>query len=1050
MKPATFSVKNSLFVNLISIIILIVGTYYWFHIKKEAFPNISMDFVQVTTAYRGATPQEIEKLITIPLEEELIEVDDIDEITSISAEGFSNIFLELDPNAKDKEKIIQDIQRAVDRERDLPSDIEDDPLVTEIETKNVPVIQVSLSGLPEHELRTFADALKDKLQDIKGVASIKKNGWNDREFRIEVDPKKVDEYYLSLEEIISALKKKNLNLPGGTIKEGSHEYLIRTIGEFETVEEINNVIIRANESGNWIKVQDIARVSDTFKDDDILFKTNGKVAINLIVIKRESADTIKLVKNVEGVIKDFALASPPELKIETFDDISFYIKRRLNVLVSNGIIGLIFIVLCLLFFLQTRVALLTALGLPVAFCTTLIIMAWLGISINLISMFGMIIVLGMLVDDGIIISENSYRYIEKGMAPYEAAIKGTNEVTSPVIATILTTVAFFAPLFMMSGIMGKYVRNIPQVVIIMLGASLIEALLILPSHIADFAKHVSPEKKKTRLGDRLFNYLVTLYERLITFVVSHRYWILATVIAVSIIAVILLTTCMKFVLFSAQGIEQFDIFIEAPMGTHLDETNKRVEAVEDIVKTLPDTELDNFVTTIGKTGREMEEQETGSHLAHIQVFLTPESHRVRKTPEILTELRQKAATIQNLDKLTFQEIKPGPPVGKPIAIKVRGDHFDTLKPISLKIQEYLKTIDGVLDIRDDFTGGKDELRVIVDHEKATQLFLTITDIALAVRHGFEGSIATVVKTTDEEIDVIVQFPEDEARSMDSFNSILIPNKNGKLIPLNKVATLKIESGLSSIKHLDRKRVITISSNVDEKIITSTEVNRQVANHFKEMSKEFVGVTMTFAGEQEDTQESMASLATAFVWGLLIVFLILSSTFGSLVVPAIILVSVPMGLVGVVYVFFLHGQPFGFMSIMGAVGLAGVAVNDAIVLVEFINQLRKEGVSRRESIIQGGKLRLRPVLLTTITTVVGLMPVAYGWGGSDPIIKPMALALGWGLTFATLSTLIVIPIIYAIIDDMPPWARVLFVPIFFWPLVLIGGKEYLKLYKEEIH
>ena len=317
-----------------------------------------------------------------------------------------------------------------------------------------------------------------------------------------------------------------------------------------------------------------------------------------------------------------------------------------------------------------------------------------------------------------------------------------------------------------------------------------------------------------------------------------------------------------------------------------------------------------------------------------------------------------------------------------------------------------------------------------------------------MRNAFEGNIATDVKTTDEEIDVVVQFPQHEQLSMEAFDSILVPNRFDKLIPLNKVATLEIEKGISSIKHLDRKRVITVSATVNEKIITSSEVNTLVRKEFKDINKEYFDVILSFAGEEEDTQESMRSLGTAFIWGILIVFLILSSTFSSLVVPAVVLVSVPMGLVGVVYVFFLHGEPFGFMSIMGAVGLAGVAVNDAIVLVEFINQLRKEGVSRRESIIAGGKLRLRPVILTTITTISGLIPVAYGWGGSDPIIKPMALALGWGLFFATLSTLIVIPIVYAIIDDLPPWLRIIFVPVFFWPLVFVGGKEYLKLYKEE--
>ncbi|MBU1862166.1 MAG: efflux RND transporter permease subunit [Candidatus Omnitrophica bacterium] len=1018
MKPATFSVKNSLFVNLVSVLIIVVGIYQWFHIKQEAFPNVSYDWVTITTVYAGATPQEIEKLITIPLEEELAEVDDVKEIQSISAENLSTIWIEIDPDTRNKNKVVQDIQRAVDRERDLPDDIEDDPLVTEIQTKNIPFIQVSLTGLPEKELRTYTESLKDKFQDINGVAAVRKNGWHEREIRVEIDPDKVQDYYLSLDEIMAALKNKNLNLPGGTLKTGPQEYLIRTMGEFETAEEIENVIIRANESGNWIRIKDIATVNDTFEDEDTIFKTNGEVAINLTVIKRESADTLKVVKKVKETIKQFQTSIPSELKINTFDDLSYYIKRRLNVLKNNGIIGIIFIILCLLFFLQTRVALLTALGLPIAFGATLIMMAFFGISINLISMFGMIIVLGMLVDDGIIIAENSYRYIEQGVSPKEAAVRVTNEVTKPVIATILTTVAFFFPLFMMTGLMGKYTRHIPQVVILMLAASLLEALFILPSHIADFARPVNHEKKRTRLGDRFFRFLVNYYEKMINFVVEKRYLVLLATFMIIIIALFLNHFFIKFILFSPEGIEEFFVHMEAPVGTHLNQTNTLVRPVEELIKTLPPKELENFVTTVGSSGDSRDfEQIKGTHLAQIQVYLTPSAGRKRKTKTIVEYLRSQAKNVEGFDKLTFDEVHPGPPVGKPIEVHVRGEQYGDLKEISLRIQDYLKTLKGVRDIKDDFSKGKEELRVIIDEEKATRLFLTTRAIAQTVRFAFEGGIATDIKTTDEEVDVIVQFPKQKQLSMDTFNSILVPNAYNKLIPFNKVTTLEIQEGISAIKHRDRKRVITISANVDEELTTSAEVNKLVTQEFKDITKEYLDVTISYGGEQEDTMESMRSLGVAFIWGLLIVFLILASTFGSLIQPVIVLTSIPLGLVGVIYVFFIHGQSFGFMAIMGSIGLAGVAVNDAIVLVDFINTLRKQGIPRRESIIQAGKLRLRPVILTTITTVSGLMPVAYGWGGSDPIIKPMALALGWGLAFATFSTLLIIPTLYAIIDDI---------------------------------
>ncbi len=1050
MSPAKFSVKNALFINLISIIIIIIGVYAWFNIKQEAFPNISLDKVFIATAYPGATPQEIEKLITIPIEEELAEVDDIDEINSTSVENFSSVIIDIDPDAKNKDKVIQDIQRAVDRVDDFPADLKNDPVVSEIKTKNIPVIRISLSGMGERGLRKYADALKDKLIDIPGVASVMKNGWNEREIRVNVDPDKVAEYYLSLSEIMAALKNRNLNVPGGTVIDNGKEFLIRTVGEFETAEEIENVIIRANESGNWIRVKDVAVVDDSFEDDNIIFRTNGERAINLVVVKRESADTIKVVRKVRQIVELFGKSVPKELKLNLFDDMSYYVKRRLNVLVNNGIIGIILVVFSLLLFLHPRVAFLTAIGLPVAFCTTLILMKVLGISINLISMFGMIIVFGMLVDDGIIISENSYRYIENGMPPHDAAIKGTDEVTKPVIATVLTTLAFFFPLFLMSGIIGKYVKHIPQIVILMLLASLFEALFILPSHIADFAGGNKSNSKKP-FGSKLLEFISVKYEKLLRSVLKHKY---ITIFAIVLSFALAFFTYKNtdFILFASEGVEGFLINIEAPVGVSLEYTGKIIRPLEDIVKSLPESELETFVEVVGMkgaTGHVMMSLDTGSNFANIMVYLTPDKDRKRKAKEIINEIRKKAKNIAGITKLTFEEVKPGPPVGKPFALRVRGDDFSELKAVSLKVREMLKKINGVSDIEDDYTEGKDELRVVIDSKKAKKLFLTTRDVAYAVRYGFEGGVSTVIKTTDEEVDVVVKFPEERQKSLESFESILIPNKYGKLIPLKNVARLEKVPGISSIKHLDRKRVISVTANVDEKAITSKKLNGLIKKKMKPLMIKHPELTFTFGGENEDTKESMKSLAFAFVWGLLIVYLILASTFDSLIQPSIIVTSVPFGIVSVVFIFFLHRQPLSFFAIMGAIGLAGVAVNDAIVLVEFINNLRERGITGRESIIEGAKLRVRPVLLTTITTVLGLMPVAYGIGGSDPVIKPMALSLSWGLIGATISTLIVIPLIYDILDELPYWVRLFLIPVFFWPLVFVGGKKYLMLHEKEI-
>ncbi|MBN1493310.1 MAG: efflux RND transporter permease subunit [Candidatus Omnitrophica bacterium] len=1014
MNPIEYFVKKPLFVNLISVFVLLVGIIAIIALPREAFPPVNYDIVTVMTIYRNATAQEVEKLVTIPLEDELKELSGLKEMTSVSEENLSTIVIELDPNAKNKNKIVNEIQRAVDRVNDLPDDAED-PVVDEIETGEIPIIQVAMSGnVEEKVLRRYAEALEDKLIDIPEVSSIGKNGWRDPEIWVEIDPEKTKEYYISLLEIAAALATRNINLPGGTLEQNGEEYMIRTVGEFETADEIKKVVVRANDLGNWITIEDIAKVKDTFEEDSIFYRTNGTRSINLVVIKREGADAIDLVNKVKTTCTEFQKALPPEISISYVDDFSYYIKRRLRVLVSNACIGIVLVVLSLLFFLTWRLALLTAVGLPIAFATTFGIMLYYGISINLLSMFGMIIVVGMLVDDAIIIAENTYRYIEQGIPPREAAIRGTKEVALPVTSTVLTTIAAFVPLLLMTGIMGKFVRNIPIVVIIALSASLLEALIILPSHIADFAKPQAKEHSESHW----YRYILCFYSRLISFAVKHRYMILVLSLALLVGSVGLAKYGMKFRLFSSEGLEEFFVNIEAPIGTPMEMTEKYAEEVEQIINKLPKTEIENFVTSIGikQTSRDSADAERGSHLAMITVFTTPANSRKRTVSDMVDQLRKDAEHITGFD-VKFEKPSPGPPVGKPIAVRLKGNSFEELQKMADTFKEMLASIKGVKDIDDDYNVGKNELRIIVDEKQAAKAFLTYSKIARAVNAAFAGGIATTIKTTSDEIDVRIKFREQEQKDIKTFDEILIQNSRGNLIPFNQVARVEEYPGLATIKHLDKKRVLTVTADINDDITTSLEVNEALKKLYEPIKEKNPDITVIFGGEQEDTEESMQSLGRAFILAAFLIFLILATTFQSLMQPLIVMLAIPFGLVGVILTFYVHGRPLSFMCMLGVIGLSGIVVNDSIVLIEFINKLRQQGVAAHESIVEACKLRLRPVILTTVTTVLGLLPTAYGWGGNDPFIKPMALAMAWGLFFATATTLIIIPCVTAIVDDV---------------------------------
>ncbi|MDP8216922.1 MAG: efflux RND transporter permease subunit [Candidatus Kaelpia imicola] len=1024
MKISEFSVKHSLLINLISIFILIAGFYTLFisKIKKEAFPEVSFDTVIITTVYPGATPNEVEKLVTTPIEKELKGVDGIEEFSSSSTDNLSSISVEISEDARDKDKVIDNIQKAVDRVRGLPGEIKEDPRVIEITSDEIPVIKIALSGdMSEWDLQKDAENLEDILEDIEGVSSISKSGWRNKEVWVEVDPDKIKEYQISLEEIMAALSKRNISIPAGKIR-ANEEFSIRTTGEFHTVNEIENVVIRANDAGNWLYVKEVAKVRFSFEEEDSINKNFGTRSIALTVIKKSSGDAIRTVTAVKKAVKKYTKYANSKLHISYIDDMSFYVKRRLGVLRQNGIIGIFLVLGVLMLFLNSKIAFLTALGIPIAFSITLAIMGFVGISVNLITMFGLIIVLGMIVDDGIIIAENCSRYIEEGYPPRKAAILGTEEVIKPVTATIITTVAAFIPLMLMEGMIGKFIRGIPIVVTIALAASLFEALVILPSHIADFIKVKAGEKFKSRKELPWFKTLINFYTKTINKALNKRYIVL-TVIFIILILTFVTAKFMPFILFGSQGIEQFYIKAEAPIGTNLYETERLMYKIEEVVSELPSDELDAYTTEIGRSGlshRTFDPSgKIGSHIAQVTVYLSPTADRKREVDEIVDDLRPLLKDLEGFDEVYFEKEKEGPPTGKAIAIQIRGESFEVLNEISRKTYSMLENIPGITDITSDYEIGQSEIRVVVDEEAAASTYLSISEIASNIRATFRGGIATSIKPTkaEEEIDVLVMFPQNYRNDRATFNKILILNKFNNLIPLNKVAKIEDKTAISTIRHLDGRRVITIRADVDNKKITSLKANQLLAQKMEDIPKQYPGYTVKFGGEQEENVKSLQGFMRAFIIAFFCIFMILAANFNSLIQPFIVMMAIPFGLIGVIWAFLLHGLPLSFFMLMGVVGLSGIVVNDSIVLVEFINNLRQKGIDRRKSIIEAGRLRLRPVLLTTITTSLGLTPTAYGIWGGDPFLKPMALTIVWGLICATVLTLIVIPCIYAVIDDI---------------------------------
>lgn len=1020
---AQWSVRNSLLVNLLTVFVIIAGVMALKENRREAFPNFSFDVVQISTKYPGSTPGQVEKLITIPIEKELKEVDDVKEMVSASIEGMSLIYIVIEPDASNKDKTVNDIQRAVDRAEDLPDDLKDKPLVEEFTTKNTPMLEVTLYGeLGDLELRRQARLLEAALLDDPNVAKITRRGYREPEYSVEVDPDKMSQYHLSLSDVMRALSATNVNIPGGDIREGGQEFLLRISGEYYTADEIQDVVIRSNDAGYAVRVRDVGKVVPTLEKETITNRTDGAPSINLQILKREKADIIEMVADIKAIIADFQAKAPPGLKVGIVDDISFFVERRLDVLRNNALIGLVLLMIPVLIFLSPRTALSAALGIPSAVMATFALMHFFGITINLMSLFGLIMVSGMLVDEDIVIAENVHRLMEEGVPPKVAAIEGTQQVSSSVVATVLTTITAFAPLLFMTGIFGKFVKQIPQVVIITLVASLLQALVVLPSHIYDLNKMSDEEaREKFRHASKhaVMGRLLDWYERSIRLLISRRYLATFGFIVLMLGTFVFGFFKVPFILFPASGIEQFFIRVEGQIGTPVNVTTERMQSIEKILLKLPKHELDHFITMGGITQNDPTDPFTNraTHVGQIWVFLTPETGRKRTAQEIMDSLRPEVEKVPGFQKVYFDNVRSGPPVGKPVAIRVKGDDFDVLDKLAQEYVSFLKAIPGVKDVKSDYEPGKSELRAQIDVARMAQAGLTYQDVASAVRASFEGGIATTIKQGDEEIDVVVRFPEEIRRNRTSLQDVLISNREGRLVPLRQIATFKTEAALSMIKHDDRKRLVSVTANIDESLTTSRKVNAAVAEHFKARIGEFPGVLVKYGGEEEDTQESLNSLLRAMALAIFLTFIIIAATFRSLWEPLVILTTIPMGMMGVVYGFYLFQQPIGFLATLGIIGFVGVIVDGALLMISFINQEKAKGIAFKEAIVRGSKARLRPIILTTATTVLGIVPSAFGIGGSDPFIQPMAFAMNWGLAVGTFWAVLFIPVFLAVLDDV---------------------------------
>jgi len=1103
MKIPTTAVRKRTSVVVLAIIIIIFGFMSYNSLPRESAPDITIPYIFIMTNYPGVAPEDIEQSITIPIEKKLKGLEAVKQIKSSSTEGTSSIIIEFVAGT-DIEDVLSKTKDKVDMaKKELPADLEEDPEVIEINISELPIIVLSLSstvGLVR--LKEIAEDLQDDIESIPGVLEAEVTGGLEREIRVEPDPDKLAYYGLSILSLQSVIEKENQNVSGGAIRMGDGRFQLRVPGEFQSPEEIYELIVGL-QSGEPIYLKDVARVSDGFKDEEGRSRLNGREAINIAVKKRAGENIIRISEQIDTLIEEQKPTWPAGTRVTKLMDQAKDIRIMVADLENNIATGLILVIIVLFFVMGVRNAVLVSLAIPFSMFISFMVLNFLGITLNMVVLFSLTLSLGMLVDNAIVIVENIFRYMEQGVPRIQAAIRATSEVAQPVAASTLTTVAAFFPLIFWPGIMGEFMSYLPKAVIITLSSSLFVAMVINPALAAiflrlppthRFAKIKVSVEEIEQAGEAPITVrgpLLKGYRRLLDGALNHRIPVLIT----AFLSVVAMAMIWYYEIGLEKPIEFFPnidphsiyLNLDTPEGADLEysdriarqvemalcngpgwnlaspdaepskcyytNTEKKIHTLRQGQQVVGITDMANvkhiYSRTVAVTGGTSAFENNSPN--HIGIQFYDIEDRVEPSIQTVGEIRKRISDIPGA-QITIAEQEEGPPTGAPINIEISGDSFPVLGRIAQQVKSTLEKIPFVQDIRDDYIPGSPTVGVKVDRQKAAMLGLSTNIIGFALKVAFNGIKVSTFREGDEDYDITVQLPVSDRKVTDILRELLIPTPQG-LVPLSTVTRFEITSGLGQVNRIDHERVVTVKANVDEKKVPGPVVRAQA----EKFLANFIlppGYKIRFTGEFEFQQEAQTFLSKAFAAAVFLIILILVTQFNSVSQPLIIMTSVILSLGGVFFGLSVMKLPFGIiMTGVGVISLAGVVVNNAIVLIDYTNRLHQRGMQFREAIIAAGCTRLRPVLLTAITTILGLLPMVTGvaynfhemeiaWvSESSQWWSSMASAVIFGLALATVLTLVVVPTLYALIYTTSHKASRLFKRIYhaYWaPLYRITG------------
>ena len=1018
-----FFINQYKLVNLIIVIITIWGALIFINGQKEGFPNITLDIISITTVYPGASPKEIEILITKQIEDAIDGVDGKKRIISSSIEGLSTITFEISTDSsRSVERVLDDIKNEVGKAASKLPEGAEDPVVTDLSFDAFPVISVFIAGdVSEEELRKVTKDFEADAKKIEGVDSIEFEGYREKQVWVQVDPEKLKSYDLQMNDIINAIRLRNINLPGGKINIEQVEYLIRTVGQYRTPEEVANTIVRANDIGNVVYVRDIADVSFQFKERENITRVNGSTGIKINVLKKASGDIITVASAVKSLMDKYKLAGeiPEGIKMFESDDFSYYVERRLGILSGNATVGLVLIFICLIIFFDIRTTLWTTLGIPVAFCAAMLVANGIGLTLNMMSMFGFIIVVGMIVDDAVIVAENVYRHREMGKSMYEAAIEGTHEVLIPIIATITTTMGAFLPLMLLSGIYGQFLGVIPKVVVITMLMSFIECIFVLPGHLAHMKEKKKAAEKDVSGKRAWFKVVQNKYTHFLKRVLKHPKKSFGVMILLGFIIVGIASQFLPFVFFPGE-VAELMVTVETDNRNSLEKTMGIMDKIEAKVRENIGDFTREFITGVGYVPRDDGfGNRLATHIGSIRIILKPGTG---VSEEFLNQKVEEATNgIGGLEAFNVTKRRGGPPTPKAVEIKVYGTEYQDMISAADFLAEEIKKISNTTSVKSSYEEGKREIVLNINEKKAAGLGVSINSTAFSVKNAFDGGVATVANTMkgeDEDIDIVVKYQDDIKWQIDDLKTVGVANDRGRNIPLGVFANPETNSSLALISRLNKEKYLTVSAEViNQRDVeySANNINLMIKEKLPEWEKKYPNVWFDIAGGQQEQQELIDSVILALTLAILSILCILTALFKSYIQPIVVMSAIPFAIIGVMLGLIINQEPIGLMPFLGIVALTGVIVNDSLILVSFANRKRAEGLSCYDALVEAGSQRLRPIIITSVTTIVGLAPLAYGILGEEPFLAPMGIAFMWGLFFGTAVILVGIPVLYMLFD-----------------------------------